>query len=101
MDKLGITGMTVTKVLGYGLQKGNTEYLPRCGSKRASAAQGQSRTCCFGYSCGCGGAAAKKMLYTGKYGDGKNFFIYDVENVVKIRTGEEGYEALQDEPIEA
>ena len=45
-------------------------------------------------------AAAKKVLYTGKYGDGK-IFIYDVENVVKIRTGEEGYEALQDEPIEA
>nr|MBP6947323.1 P-II family nitrogen regulator [Phascolarctobacterium sp.] len=35
-----------------------------------------------------------------KYGDGK-IFIYDVETVVKIRTGEEGYEALQDEPIEA
>ena len=38
----------------------------------------------------------KKALYTGKVGDGKRF-IYDVENVVKIRTGEEGYGALQDE----
>ena len=44
-------------------------------------------------------AVAKKVLYTGKYGDGK-IFIYDVENVVKIRTGEEGYAALQDKPIE-
>ena len=39
---------------------------------------------------------AKEVLYTGHYGDGK-IFVYDVENVVKIRTGEEGYDALQDE----
>ena len=38
---------------------------------------------------------AKKVLYTGHIGDGK-IFVYQVENVVKIRTGEEGYEALQD-----
>ena len=38
---------------------------------------------------------AKKVLYTGHIGDGK-IFIYDVENVVKVRTGEEGYDALQD-----
>ena len=42
---------------------------------------------------------AKNVLYTGKYGDGK-IFVYDVENVVKIRTGEEGYDALQDNEIE-
>ena len=40
--------------------------------------------------------AAKKALYTGHIGDGK-IFVYDVENVVKVRTGEEGYDALQDE----
>ena len=40
--------------------------------------------------------AAKKTLYTGNIGDGK-IFVYDVENVVKVRTGEEGYDALQDE----
>ena len=38
---------------------------------------------------------AKKALYTGHYGDGK-IFIYDVENVIKVRTGEEGFDALQD-----
>ena len=38
---------------------------------------------------------AKKALYTGNIGDGK-IFVYDVENVIKIRTGEEGYNALQD-----
>ena len=40
--------------------------------------------------------AAKRVLYTGHIGDGK-IFVYDVENVVKVRTGEEGYDALQDE----
>ena len=40
--------------------------------------------------------AAKKSLYTGHIGDGK-IFVYDVENVVKVRTGEEGYDALQGE----
>ena len=40
-------------------------------------------------------AAAKAALYTGNYGDGK-MFIYDIENVIKIRTGEEGYNALHD-----
>ena len=39
---------------------------------------------------------AKQVLYTGHIGDGK-IFIYDVENVIKVRTGEEGYDALQDE----
>ncbi|MDD3381992.1 MAG: P-II family nitrogen regulator, partial [Bacilli bacterium] len=38
---------------------------------------------------------AKKILYTGNIGDGK-IFVYDVENVIKVRTGEEGYDALQD-----
>ena len=99
LDNLGITGMTVTKVLGYGLQKGNTEYyrgaevsvhlLPKVKVELIVAAVPVVDVV----------AVAKKVLYTGKYGDGK-IFIYDVENVVKIRTGEEGYAALQDKPIE-
>ena len=43
--------------------------------------------------------SARAALYTGNYGDGK-LFIYDIENVIKIRTGEEGYDALQDSPEE-
>lgn len=99
LDNLGITGMTVTKVLGYGLQKGNTEYyrgaevsvhlLPKVKVELIVAAVPVADVV----------AVAKKVLYTGKYGDGK-IFVYDVENVVKIRTGEEGYDALQDKPIE-
>ena len=98
LDHLGITGMTVTKVLGYGLQKGNTEYyrgaevsvhlLPKVKVELIVSAVPVADVV----------AAAKKVLYTGKYGDGK-IFIYDVENVVKIRTGEEGYNALQDKPL--
>lgn len=99
LDNLGITGMTVTKVLGYGLQKGNTEYyrgaevsvhlLPKVKVELIVSAIPVEAVV----------DVAKKVLYTGKYGDGK-IFIYDVENVIKIRTGEEGYEALQDRPVE-
>lgn len=99
LDKIGITGMTVTKVLGYGLQKGNSEMYR--GAQVAShllpkvkveliVSKIPVRTVID---------IAKTVLYTGKYGDGK-IFIYDVENVVKIRTGEEGYAALQDMELE-
>lgn len=43
---------------------------------------------------------AKKVLYTGNYGDGK-VFVSAIDNAVKIRTGEEGYDALQDYPVAA
>ncbi|MGI6114928.1 ammonium transporter [Luoshenia tenuis] len=96
MNELGITGMTVTQVLGCGMQKGRSEYyrgvavdinlLPKvqvdivvCKVPARSVIE-----------------AAKRVLYTGHIGDGK-IFVYDVENVVKVRTGEEGYDALQDE----
>ena len=99
LDKLGITGMTVTKVLGYGLQKGSTEMyrgaevaahlLPKVKVEMIVSAIPVAAVV----------NVAKQVLYTGKYGDGK-IFIYDVEDVVKIRTGETGYDALQDYPIE-
>lgn len=99
LDKLGITGMTVTKVLGYGIQKGQTELyrgaevaahlLPKVKVELIVSAIPVATVV----------NTAKQVLYTGKYGDGK-IFIYDVEDVVKIRTGETGYDALQDKPIE-
>ena len=96
MNKIGVTGMTVSQVLGYGLQKGHrevyrgTEYnvnlVPKvkieivvCEVPVESVIE-----------------TAKTICRTGNVGDGK-IFIYDVENVIKIRTGEEGYDALQDE----
>ncbi|MEA5091413.1 hypothetical protein SDC9_34840 [bioreactor metagenome] len=98
LDKIGITGMTVTKVLGYGIQKGNTELyrgaevaahlLPKVKVELVVSKVPVREVI----------DVAKKVLYTGKYGDGK-IFVFDVENVIKIRTGEEGYDALQDNEI--
>ena len=94
MNQIGVTGMTVTQVLGCGMQKGKTEYyrgvetevnlLPKV-QVEIVVAKVPVRTVV---------ETAKSVLYTGHIGDGK-IFVYDVENVVKVRTGEEGYDALQ------
>ena len=94
MAQLGITGMTVTHVMGYGTQKGKPEYyrgvpidtnlLPKIQVEMVVTAIPVRDVI----------ETAKKALYTGHIGDGK-IFVYDVENVVKVRTGEEGYDALQ------
>lgn len=95
MVGIGITGMTVSHVLGCGVQKGSPEYyrgveveaslLPKIQVDIVVSAVPVSRVV----------DTAKKVLYTGHIGDGK-IFVYDVENVVKVRTGEEGFDALQD-----
>ena len=95
MMKLGITGMTVSHVLGCGVQKGKPEYyrgvqveanlLPKVQVDIVVSAVPVRKVI----------ETAKKVLYTGHIGDGK-IFVYDVENVVKVRTGEEGFDALQD-----
>ncbi|MCR5673020.1 MAG: ammonium transporter [Lachnospiraceae bacterium] len=95
MNDLGVTGMTVTQVMGCGIQKGAGEkyrgvevdatLLPKVKVEVVvSAIPVQSVI-----------DAAKKALYTGHIGDGK-IFVYPVEKVVKIRTGEEDFDALQD-----
>ncbi|MDD5938959.1 MAG: ammonium transporter [Clostridiales bacterium] len=96
MNDIGVTGMTVTQVLGCGVQKGKTEYyrgvemsinlLPKIQVEIVVSKVPVERVI----------AAAKSILYSGHIGDGK-IFVYDVENVVKVRTGEEGYDALQGE----
>lgn len=95
MVGIGITGMTVSHVMGCGVQKGQPEYyrgalvetslLPKIQVDIVVAKVPVSQVI----------ATAKKVLYTGHIGDGK-IFVYDVENVIKVRTGEEGYDALQD-----
>lgn len=96
LDKIGISGMTVTNVLGYGAQGGHsheyyrgveveTNLLPKI-KVEIVVSKVPVRSVID---------TAKKVLYTGNIGDGK-IFVHDVENVVKIRTGEEGYAALQD-----
>jgi ammonium transporter, Amt family len=96
MNAIGITGMTVINVMGCGMQKGASEYyrgspvdinlLPKI-KVEIVVSKVPVRTVI---------EAAKKALYTGHIGDGK-IFVYNVENVVKVRTGEEGYAALQSE----
>lgn len=95
MNAIGVTGMTVTNVVGFGQQKGAAEYyrgaevdvtlLPKIKVEIIVTAIPVETVV----------NEAKKVLYTGHIGDGK-IFIYDVVDVVKVRTGENGYEALQD-----
>jgi Amt family ammonium transporter len=96
LDQIGITGITVTSVMGYGIQRGQRKYrgvpldsqlLPKIQIDIVISKVPVKVLV----------DTAKKVLYTGNIGDGK-IFVYDVENVIKVRTGEEGYDALQDTP---
>ncbi|MBQ3671848.1 MAG: ammonium transporter [Treponema sp.] len=94
MNEIGVTGMTVSNVMGCGLQKGANEFyrgipveinlLPKIRVDIVVSKVPVERVI----------DAARKALYTGHIGDGK-IFVLDVENVVKVRTGESGYDALQ------
>jgi ammonium transporter len=95
MNKLGITGMTVSHVMGYGMQKGHTEYYRGVAVETDLRPKVQVDIVVSAIPVRDVIETAKKVLYTGHIGDGK-IFVYDVENVVKVRTGEEGYDALQD-----
>jgi Amt family ammonium transporter len=95
MTKLGITGMTVSHVMGYGLQKGKPEYYRGVVVEANLLPKVQVDIVVSKVPVQSVIETAKSVLYTGHIGDGK-IFIYDVENVVKVRTGEEGYDALQD-----
>ena len=95
LNKIGVNGMTVTQVQGYGTQKGNSQYyrgvrvdgpklLPKVKIEIVVTSIPVETIV----------DVCKKVLYTGQIGDGK-IFVYDVEEVVKVRTGETGYDALQ------
>jgi len=99
LDKIGITGLTVTNVLGYGMQKGYTEYYRGLPVKTRLLPKVKIDIVVCKIPVETVINTVKKALYTGNVGDGK-IFVYDVENVIKIRTGEEGYDALQDEGYE-
>jgi len=100
MNEIGVTGITITNVMGCGVQKGARSYyrgvemdmnlLPKIKIEIVVSLVPVKTVI----------ETAKRVLHTGQYGDGK-VFVYDIENVVKIRTGEEGFEALQDtQPLE-
>ena len=95
MMKLGITGMTVSHVLGCGAQKGQPEYYRGVQVEASLLPKVQVEIVVSAVPVRKVIETAKKVLYTGHIGDGK-IFVYDVENVVKVRTGEEGFDALQD-----
>ncbi|MBO4414295.1 MAG: ammonium transporter [Clostridia bacterium] len=95
MMDIGITGMTVSHVLGCGAQKGQPEYYRGVVVEANLLPKIQVDIVVSKVPVRHVIETAKSVLYTGHIGDG-TIFVYDVENVVKVRTGEEGYDALQD-----
>lgn len=95
MVGIGIAGMTVSHVMGCGIQKGKPEYYRGVQVEATLLPKVQVDIVVSKVPVRTVIETAKKVLYTGHIGDGK-IFVYDVENVVKVRTGEEGYDALQD-----
>ena len=95
MNDLGVTGMTVTQVMGCGIQKGAGERYRGVEIDATLLPKVKLEVVVSSIPVDDVIAAAKKTLYTGHIGDGK-IFVYPVNRVVKIRTGEEGSAALQD-----
>ena len=94
MNAIGISGMTVTNVMGYGTQKGKPEYYRGVPVEATLLPKAQVDIVVTKAPVTAVIDAARKALYTGHIGDGK-IFVTDVENVVRVRTGEEGWDALQ------
>lgn len=95
LNTLGVTGMTVTQVMGCGIQKGSGERYRGAEVDATLLPKIKVEVVVSKIPVDSVVEAAKKALYTGHIGDGK-IFVYDVAKVVKIRTGEEDMEALQD-----
>lgn len=95
LNKIGITGITVTQVTGCGIQKGAGQMYRGVEMDMTLLPKIKLEVVVSKIPVDTVVEAAKKTLYTGKIGDGK-IFIYPVSRVVKIRTGEENYDALQD-----
>ena len=95
MNDLGVTGMTVTQVMGCGIQKGAGEMYRGVEMDATLLPKVKIEVVVSKIPVDSVIEAAKKALYTGHIGDGK-IFVYNVDKVVKIRTGEEDFAALQD-----
>ena len=95
MNDLGVTGMTVTQVMGCGIQKGAGEMYRGVEMDATLLPKVKVEVVVSKIPVDAVIEAAKKALYTGHIGDGK-IFVYNVAKVVKIRTGEENFAALQD-----
>ncbi len=95
MNHLGVTGMTVTQVMGCGIQKGAGEFYRGVEMDATLLPKIKVEIVVSAIPVDAVIETAKKALYTGHVGDGK-IFVYPVSRVVKVRTGEENYDALQD-----
>ena len=95
MNDLGVTGMTVTQVMGCGIQKGAGEKYRGVEMDATLLPNVQIDVVVGTIPVESVIETAKKALYTGHIGDGK-IFVYDVAKVVKVRTGEEDFDALRD-----
>ena len=95
MNDLGVTGMTVTQVMGCGIQKGAGDMYRGVEMDATLLPKVKVEVVVSKIPVDSVVAAAKKALYTGHIGDGK-IFVYNVDKVVKVRTGEEDFAALQD-----
>ena len=95
LNAIGVSGITVTSVLGCGTQKGTAEYYRGVAIESNLLPKMKVEIVVCKVPVKAVVDAAVKALYTGHIGDGK-IFIYDVEDVVKVRTGETGYDAMQD-----
>ena len=95
MNDLGVTGMTVTQVMGCGIQKGAGEKYRGVEMDATLLPKVKVEVVVSKIPVDTVVEAAKKALFTGHIGDGK-IFVYNVDKVVKVRTGEEDFDALQD-----
>jgi len=93
LNSIGVTGMTVLQVMGCGMQKGSKEMYRGVPVEITLLPKIKIETVVCEVPVELVIETAKKVLHTGEIGDGK-IFTYDVENAVKIRTGEEGVKAL-------
>ncbi|QAA31601.1 P-II family nitrogen regulator [Clostridium manihotivorum] len=94
LSAIGITGMTVSNVLGCGMQKGHKEYYRGLAVEMNLLPKIKLEIVVCDVPVQLVVDTAKKILHTGNIGDGK-IFVYDVQNVIRISTGEEGRDALQ------
>lgn len=95
LNEIGITGMTVTQVLGCGVQKGDVQYYRGVPMEMKLLPKIKIEIVVCEVPVDLVVKTAQKVLRTGEIGDGK-IFIYELANAIKIRTGEEGKDALVD-----
>ena len=96
LEEIGIAGITVTNVLGCGVEKGRTEFYRGVAMDMTLRPKIKLEMVVSRVPVDTVVETCRKTLYTGHIGDGK-IFVSDIEDVIKVRTGATGYDALQDE----